>query len=427
MPVIAVIGAQWGDEGKGKIVDLLAEKANIVARYGGGSNAGHTVVNPQGTFKLHLIPSGVFNEKATCVLGNGLAVDLSVFFEELDMLKKSGINGDRLYISEKAHVIMPYHYILDGLEEEAKGAKAIGTTRRGIGPMYVDKAARLGIRIGDLLDKDVLRSRLEPVVKYKNDIITKVFGADPLDFDEIYDEYCSYGERLRPYVREINSLILEALDRNETVMLEGAQGALLDIDHGTYPYVTSSSPMIGGACTGLGLSPTRIDCILGVFKAYTTRVGAGPMPTELLDEMGQKIRDEGQEYGTTTGRPRRCGWFDAVISRYSADLNGFNAAALTRLDILDKFDSLKICTAYKVGDTTYNRPPSSLMELEKCEPVYIEMSGWMSDTTYIRKYEDLPTAAKAYVEKLEELLGCPINLVSVGAAREQTIEAKPVL
>ena len=427
MPVIAIIGAQWGDEGKGKIVDLLAEKANIVARFGGGSNAGHTVVNHLGTFKLHLIPSGVFNEQATCVLGNGLAVDLGVFFEELDMLKKSGINGGRLYISEKAHVIMPYHYILDGLEEEAKGSKAIGTTRRGIGPMYVDKAARLGIRVGDLLDKDVLRSRLEPVFKYKNDIITKVFGAKPLSFDEIYSQYCDYGQRLRPYVRDINTMILEALDRGELVMLEGAQGALLDIDHGTYPFVTSSSPMIGGACTGLGLSPMRVNQVLGVFKAYTTRVGAGPMPTELLDEMGEKIREEGHEYGTTTGRPRRCGWFDAVVSRYSAELNGFNAAALTRLDILDKFDSIKICTSYKVGDVTYSRPPSNLTILEQCEPVYIEMPGWNRDITNIKRYEDLPVEARAYVEKLGELLGCPMNLVSVGAARDQTIEAKPIL
>jgi len=427
MPVIAIIGAQWGDEGKGKIVDLLAEKANIVARFGGGSNAGHTVVNPQGTFKLHLIPSGVFNQQAICVLGNGLAIDLSVFFEELDMLKKSGINGNRLYISEKAHVIMPYHYILDGLEEEAKGKKAIGTTRRGIGPMYVDKAARLGIRVGDLLDEDVLRSRLEPVFKYKNDVITKVFGGQPLNFDEIYNQYCDYGERLRPYVREVNSMILEALDAGELVMLEGAQGALLDIDHGTYPFVTSSSPMIGGACTGLGLSPMRIDHVLGVFKAYTTRVGAGPMPTELLNEVGEKIREEGQEYGTTTGRPRRCGWFDAVISRYSADLNGFNAAAITRLDILDKFDSIKICTSYKVGDVTYKRPPSNLTTLEQCQPVYIEMPGWNCDTSNIRTYDDLPAEARAYVEKLEELLGCPMNLVSVGPARDQTIEAKPIL
>lgn len=427
MPVIAIIGAQWGDEGKGKIVDLLAQKANIVARFGGGSNAGHTVVNSLGTFKLHLIPSGIFSEKATCMLGNGLAVDLGVFFKELDMLKRSGINGDRLYISEKAHVIMPYHYILDGLEEEAKGIKAIGTTRRGIGPMYVDKAARLGIRIGDLIDKNVFRDRLEPVLKYKNDIITKVFGADPLNFDEIYKQYCDYGDRLRPFVHEINSLMLEALDRGELVMLEGAQGALLDIDHGTYPFVTSSSPMIGGACTGLGLSPTRIDRILGVYKAYTTRVGAGPMPTELLDEVGEKIRKEGQEYGTTTGRPRRCGWFDAVVSRYSAQLNGFNAAALTRLDILDKFDSLKICTEYKIGDTIYNRPPSNLTLLEQCEPVYIEVPGWNRDTSGVRKYKDLPAEARAYVEKLEDLLSCPINLVSVGSAREQTIEVKPIL
>ncbi|MBT3362595.1 MAG: adenylosuccinate synthase [Chloroflexi bacterium] len=427
MPVIAVIGAQWGDEGKGKIVDLLAEKANIVARFGGGSNAGHTVVNPQGTFKLRLIPSGIFHTKATCVLGNGLAIDLTAFFEELAMLKESDIHPSNLYISDKAHVIMPYHYILDGLEEEAKGANAIGTTRRGIGPMYVDKVSRLGIRVGDLLDKDVLRSRLEPVLKLKNDIITKVYGDKPLSFDEVYKQYCDFGQRIAPFVREVDSMVIDALDAGELVMLEGAQGALLDIDHGTYPFVTSSSPMIGGACTGLGLSPLRIDHILGIFKAYTTRVGAGPMPTESHEEPGNTLRERGNEYGTNTKRPRRCGWFDAVISRYSAQINGFNHAALTRLDILDTFESIKICTAYKVGDVTYTRPPSLPGLLEKCEPVYIEMPGWNCDITNIKRYEDLPAEAKAYAKKIEELLGCPINLISVGSAREQTIEVSPIL
>ena len=426
MPVIAIIGAQWGDEGKGKIVDLLAEKAKIVARFSGGSNAGHTVVNPLGTFKLHLVPSGIFHPNVTCLIGNGVALDPNVFLEEVEILKKIGVNGSRLYISDRAHMIMPYHILLDALEEEARGSKAIGTTRKGIGPAYVDKAARMGIRAGDLLDKELLLSRLRPVLKYKNSILTKVFKAAALSLDEVYAQYCDFGERLAPFIRETESIVQEALDRDELVMLEGAQGAMLDLDLGTYPYVTSCSPMVGGACTGLGLSPTKIDHILGVFKAYTTRVGSGPMPTELKDKTGDMIREIAHEYGTTTGRPRRCGWFDAVISHYSTQTNGFNAAALTRLDILDTLPSIKICTSYKLGDATYNRPPSNPVLLEKCQPVYEELPGWECNTSHIRRYNELPAQAKSYVKRLEELIGCPINLISVGSARDQTIEAKPI-
>lgn len=427
MSVVAIIGAQWGDEGKGKIVDLLAEKAKVVARYSGGSNAGHTVVNPLGTFKLHLIPSGIFHKGVTCLIGNGVVLDPNVFLAEIDMLKKSGINEYRLFISDRAHLIMPYHIQLDALEEEARGVKAIGTTRKGIGPAYMDKAARLGIRVGDLLNKELLYNRLRPVLQYKNSIITRVFKAEPFSLDEIYKQYCEFGERMAPFIRETNELLLETIDRGDNVILEGAQGAMLDLDYGSYPYVTSCSPLSGGACVGLGLSPNRIDHILGIFKAYTTRVGGGPMPTELEDETGEFIREQAHEYGTTTGRPRRCGWFDAVIARFSTRINGFTTATITRLDILDKLPSMKICTSYKVGDVTYNRPPSSPSLFEKCQPVYEELPGWESDTSSIRRYEDLPERAKNYLKRIEELIGCPISLISVGPDREQTIVAIPVL
>lgn len=427
MPVIAVIGAQWGDEGKGKVVDLLAEKARVVARFSGGNNAGHTVVNPLGLFRLHLVPSGIFHSEVTCLISNGVVIDPGVLLEEIDILKKGGIEVSKLYISDRAHLIMPYHILLDSLEEEARGARAIGTTRKGVGPAYADKTARLGIRTGDLLDKEALLNRLRLVLDYKNSILTKVYGVKPLSLDEVYTQYCHYGERLAPFIRETEVIVQEALDRDELVLLEGAQGAMLDLDFGTYPYVTSCSPMVGGACTGLGLGPTKIKHVLGVFKAYTTRVGGGPMPTELKDETGELIRERAHEYGTTTGRPRRCGWFDAVAARFSAQINGFNAAAVTRLDILDSFPSLKICTAYKVDDVIYNRPPASSTLLERCQPVYQEVPGWKSATSHIRHYDELPTQAQSYVKKLEELIACPINLISVGADREQTIIVRPIL
>ena len=427
MPVIAVIGAQWGDEGKGKVVDLLAEKARVVVRFSGGNNAGHTVVNPLGLFRLHLVPSGIFHSEVICLISNGVVIDPGVLLEEIDLLKKGDIEVSKLYISDRAHLIMPYHILLDSLEEEARGARAIGTTRKGVGPAYVDKTARLGIRTGDLLDKEALLNRLRLVLDYKNSILTKVYGVKPLSLDEVYTQYCHYGERLAPFIRETELIVQEALDRDELVLLEGAQGAMLDLDFGTYPYVTSCSPMVGGACTGLGLGPTRIKHVLGVFKAYTTRVGGGPMPTELKDETCELIRERAHEYGTTTGRPRRCGWFDAVAARFSAQINGFNAAALTKLDILDAFPSLKICTAYKVDGAIYNRPPASSTLLERCQPVYQELPGWKSATSHIRHYDELPTQAQSYVKKLEELIGCPVSLISVGERREQTIHKLPVL
>ncbi len=421
MPVICVVGAQWGDEGKGKIVDMLAEKAKMVVRFSGGDNAGHTVINPFGEFKLHLIPSGVFSPGAVCIIGNGVAINPEVLLKEMDELKAHGVDTSRLFISDRAHLIMPYHIMLDGLEEEWRAGKAIGTTRKGIGPAFSDKAARLGIRAGDLLDRSMLLERLRHILNCKNAILTKVYGAKPLSLEEVYSRYCDYGERLAPRIRETTCLIAEAIGRDEVILLEGAQGTLLDPDFGTYPYTTSSSPLSGGACLGAGISPTRITGILGVFKAYCTRVGGGPMPTELDDETGNLIRERAHEYGATTGRPRRCGWFDAVAARFSTRINGFTGAAITRLDVLDIMPRLKICTGYRVGDSIVDQFPADVTRLEKCEPVYEELPGWQTSISDIRKFEQLPAEARQYVTKLQDAAGCPINIISVGARREQTI------
>ncbi len=427
MPVTAVLGAQWGDEGKGKIVDMLAEEAKVVVRFSGGDNAGHTVVNPHGEFKLHLIPSGIFSPGATSIIGNGVVVNPSVLIDEIDQLNKRGVDTSRLFISDRAHLIMPYHTLLDGLEEEARGSKAIGTTRKGIGPAYADKVARLGIRAGDLLDKEVLLERLGSVLNYKNTILTKVYGATPLSLDDIYRQYCQHAERLSPHISDTTAMLAEALNRNEPVLLEGAQGALLDPDFGTYPYTTSSSPLAGGGCLGAGLGPGQLTHILGVFKAYCTRVGGGPMPTELMDKIGEAIRECGQEYGTTTGRPRRCGWFDAVAARLSTRINGFTSAAITRLDVLDAQPRLRICTSYKLDGKTIDDFPASITALERCQPVCEELPGWQTSTADVRKFEDLPSQAQQYVTRLEELIGCPASLISVGERREQTIQRMPVL
>ena len=427
MPVIAVIGAQWGDEGKGKVVDLLAEKAKIVVRFSGGDNAGHTVVNPYGEFKLHLVPSGIFSSHVGCIIGNGMVINPAVLMDEIDQLNQRGVDTSRLVISDRAHLIMPYHLLLDGLEEELRGGKALGTTRRGVGPAFADKAARLGIRTSDLLDKEVLRERLRFILDYKNIILTKIYGVTPLSFDEVYGQYCQYGERLAPYIRETVTMLEEALDRGELIILEGAQGTLLDPDFGTYPYTTSSSPLAGGGCLGAGLSPARINHILGVFKAYCTRVGSGPMPTELKDETGDLIRERAYEYGTTTGRPRRCGWFDAVAARFSTRINGFTGVAITRLDILGALPRLKICVGYKLNGRTIDFFPASVTDLDKCQPVYEELDGWQTSITEVRQFEQLPVEARQYVSRLEELISCPVNLICVGPRREQTIFKMPVL
>ncbi len=424
MPAIAIIGAQWGDEGKGKIVDLLSENVKVVVRFSGGNNAGHTVVNQFGEFRMHLIPSGIFHPDVTCIIGNGVVVDADALLSEVETLKQSGISTSNLLVSDRAHLIMPYHVLLDGLEEEARGSGAIGTTRKGVGPAFADKTSRMGIRVCDLLDTDSFRKRLGFVLEYKNSILTKLYGAAPLSFDELYQTYCQYGERLAPFVRETDVITREALERGDRVLLEGAQGTMLDLDFGTYPYVTSA--LSGGVSLGLGMSPSNIKDVVGVFKAYTTRVGSGPMPTELKDEYGETLRERGHEYGTTTGRPRRCGWFDAVITRYSADVNGFTSAAITKFDILDEFSTIKVCTAYELDGTVYTRPPANPALLERCQPVYEELPGWQHNTSDIRRFEELPAQAQAYVKRIEELIGCPACLVSVGPGREQTIMVRPI-
>ncbi|MBI4180661.1 MAG: adenylosuccinate synthase [Chloroflexi bacterium] len=427
MPVIAVIGAQWGDEGKGKVIDLLAEKAKVVARFSGGDNAGHTVINHYGEFGLHLVPSGIFSAQAVCLIGNGVVINPSVLLGEIDLLNQRGVDTSRLFISDRAHLIMPYHILFDGLEEKARGNQAIGTTGKGIGPAFADKVARLGIRVGDLLDREVLLERLGHILDYKNTILTKVYGVSPLSLTEVYEQYCQFGERLAACIRDTSLIVEEALSRDELVLLEGAQGALLDPDFGTYPYTTSSSPLAGGGSLGIGVSPTRIGAILGVFKAYSTRVGGGPMPTELKDETGDLIRKVAHEYGTTTGRARRCGWFDAVAARFSTRINGFTGIAVTRLDILDNFPSLKICVGYKLDGKTIDYFPSSIAALSRCQPIYEELPGWLAPTTHIREYKKLPAKARQYLARLAELAGCTINLVCVGPEREQTIEVKPIL
>jgi adenylosuccinate synthase len=427
VPAIAVIGAQWGDEGKGKVVDYLAGRARMVVRYSGGNNAGHTVINQYGEFRLHLVPSGVFYPNLTSIIGNGVVVDPGVLLEEMDGVRQSGVDIGNLYISDRANLVMPYHRLLDGLEEKSRGKGSLGTTGKGVGPAYVDKAARLGIRASELLDPATFRQRLSFILEHKNAVISAVYHAPPLSIDEIYGEYCAYGEKLAPHIRHTEPLVAETLSKGEMVLLEGAQGTLLDVDFGTYPYVTSSSPMIGGACTGAGISPRHISGIIGVFKAYPTRVGVGPMPTLIEGEIQDMVRERAHEYGATTGRPRRCGWFDGVAAAYVSQLNGFTAIAVTRLDVLDVLPSLKICRAYRCNRERLEHFPASISVLEQCQPEYEEVSGWLTSTSEARHWEDLPPQAQAYVQYVEEVTGCPVAVVSVGPRREQTILRSPLL
>ena len=428
MTVCAVLGGQWGDEGKGKIVDFLAEKANIVARFSGGNNAGHTVMNPMGTFKLHLVPSGVFWPEVMGVIGNGVVVDPDALLEEITGLQKRGIDlGGRLIVSERAHLVMPYHVVLDELAETARGSQAIGTTGKGIGPAYTDKAARTGIRAADLSDVEALLPRLESVVEQANAVITKVYGGSAVSLTDVFDSCRSWSENLGPYIGPAEHIVYNAIEAGETVLLEGAQGALLDMDHGTYPYVTSSHPTIGGAQTGLGLLPRQIDSVLGVFKAYSTRVGSGPFVTELHDEIGDAIRDLAGEFGTTTGRPRRVGWFDSVAARYSTRVNGYTSLLLTRLDVLDDFDSIRICTYYELdGEKVWDFPGSAAV-LERCKPVYEDFPGWDSPTAGVTSLEDVPKQARSYVDRLQELVDVPVDIISTGPYRHETIVAREVL
>ncbi len=427
MAVVTIVGGQWGDEGKGKIVDLLAEKANMVIRYSGGDNAGHTVINPYGEFKLHLICSGIFHKGTTCILGNGVAINPAVLLQEIEEMRNKKVDTSNLYISDRAHLIMPYHILLDRLEEERRGGAAIGTTLKGIGPVFTDKTARLGMRMCDLLNKDIFGSRLKEVLKLKNELITKIYNAPPLSFEDVYQKYLNYGKRLAPFIRETSSMIQSALQNNHSILLEGAQGTMLDPDFGTYPYVTSSSPLASNSSTGSGISINRINKIVGIFKAYLTRVGGGPMPTELKDDIGEFIRKRANEYGATTGRPRRCGWFDVVAGRYSIRVNGFTSLILTRLDILDTLSEIKICTGYRIEDKIIDYFPTDLPTLDKCQPVYEQLPGWKTPTSAIRNYRFLPPEAKRYIARLEELLTCKFDIISVGAKREQTITVRPII
>jgi adenylosuccinate synthase len=425
MPATVVIGGQWGDEGKGRVVDLLARDVSVIARYSAGNNAGHTIINDQGLFALHIVPAGIFYPEKTCIIGNGMAVDPGVLLEEIDSLESRGVSTQKLFVSDRAHVVMPYHPMIDQLDEKLRGAAAVGTTGRGIGPCFADKVGRLGIRMGDLIDPQAFRERLAFVLPYKNAVLTKLYDSEPLAFDEVYAAYGELAARLAPRVCDTSIIARDALVRGESILLEGAQGALLDLDGGTYDYVTSSVPSStsAGAAIGMGVGPADITKVVGVYKAYMTRVGNGPMPTELLDETGQILRMQGPrpEVGTTTGRPRRTGWFDAVVSRYSADLNSVTGIALTRLDVLDPFPSILVCTGYKIDGKQVDTPPASITDFNRAEPIFEELPGWGSDSSNARKFEDLPENAQKYVRRIGQLIGKPIEIVSVGPEREQVI------
>ncbi len=415
-----IVGAQWGDEGKGKVIDIYAQKADIVVRYQGGNNAGHTVVIDKDSFVLHLIPSGILHKGKLCVIGNGVVVDPKALLEEINILESKGIKiGKRLLISRDAHVIFPYHRRLDELRESRK-KKKIGTTKRGIGPCYADKVARLGIRFVDLLNDKVFKDKLNENLEEKNPIFSKIYNVEGYSFDELYKEYSGYAEKIKKYVCNTTVFLNDAVGKKKRVLFEGAQGTLLDVDHGTYPFVTSSNSTSGGASTGTGVGPNKIDKVIGVVKAYTTRVGEGPFPTEFSDDLMERIRTKGKEFGATTGRPRRCGWFDSIVVKHSVMVNGIDEIVVTKLDVLDDLDSLKICTAYKYDGRIYKDFPSDIEVLNNCEPLYEELSGWKKDTTGITKYSRLPKNAKNYLGRIEKLLGAKIVLISVGSERKQT-------
>lgn len=425
MPNIIIVGLQWGDEGKGKIVDYLSKNADVVARYQGGHNAGHTVVINNEKFILHLVPSGILYKDKICIIGNGVVVDPAALIEEIDGLKQRGveINGN-LFLSKNAHLIMPYHIVMDRENERIRGAKSIGTTGRGIGPAYCDKVSRSGIRIADLLHPKLFKEKLESNLFYVNFLLENLYKVQKLDIESIYKKYMGYAEKLKEYISDTDIIINKMISENKNVLFEGAQGTLLDIDHGTYPYVTSSNAIAGGACTGLGIGPTKISKVIGVVKAYTTRVGGGPFPTEIKDSLGDKIREKGGEYGATTGRPRRCGWIDLVILRHSVMINGVTGIAITKLDILDDLDVIKICTSYKYNREIFYDFPKESNIFEKCEPIYEEVEGWKTSTSGIKVFDQLPRAAKAYIKKIESMLGIEVNLISTGQRRDELIELK---
>ena len=423
MANVVVVGAQWGDEGKGKVVDIYTEYADDIVRYQGGNNAGHTLVVGDEKIVLHLIPSGILHEGKRCIIGNGVVLDPEVFIKEITKLKESGrIKDDScLLLSESLHIIMPYHKRIDIAREAQSGDKKIGTTGRGIGPCYEDKIGRRGIRLMDLLNEAVFAGKLKEFLVEKNFLLEKMLGEPPCDYDAIFAEYKGYADILRTYMADTALVLSKDLKAGKKVLFEGAQGTLLDVDHGTYPYVTSSSTCAGGACTGSGVSPRDIHEIIGISKAYVTRVGSGPFPTELLDETGEELRRIGGEFGATTGRPRRCGWFDTMVIRYAVRVNGLTGIALTKLDVLSEFDTIKVCTGYTYQGTALETLPAALEIFENCQPVYEELPGWKTDITGVKCFEELPEKARSYVRRLEELAGCEIVMVSVGPRRDQTI------
>lgn len=422
MPVLVVVGAQWGDEGKGKIIDLLTERADIVARYQGGHNAGHTVVVGAEEFILHLIPSGILHKGKKCIIGNGVVVDPAALIEEMDALKRRGIRfDDSLLISKNAHLIMPYHRALDIANEKLKGDKKIGTTGRGIGPAYADKISRKGIRMADLLDPRMFREKLACNTSEANFLLERFYQEPPVDPDQVYEEYLAYGKRINKYQSDTTLFLNEAIARKKKILAEGAQGTHLDVDHGTYPFVTSSSPSAGGACTGLGIGPNAITEVVGIVKAYTTRVGSGPFPTEQVNTLGELLRSRGKEYGATTGRPRRCGWADTLVVRHAARVNGMTSVAVTKLDVLDTLDEIKICVGYKYNGKLHEEMPCELAVLEKGAPQYITMPGWKQSTIGIRDYDDLPKKARSYLERLCRLCGVKPAIISTGPRRDETI------
>jgi adenylosuccinate synthase len=423
MANVVVVGAQWGDEGKGKVVDIFTEYADDVIRFQGGNNAGHTLVVGNDKVILHLIPSGILHPGKRCIIGNGVVLDPEVFIQEITALKAGGrlLDDSCLLLSESLHIIMPYHKKIDIAREIKSGSGKIGTTGRGIGPCYEDKIGRRGIRLMELLDRDCFARKLRENLEEKNFLLEKYLGAAPLDFDEIFETYCGYADVLRKYVADTSLILRQDISAGKKILFEGAQGTMLDIDYGTYPFVTSSSTCAGGACTGTGVGPRELHEIIGISKAYVTRVGSGPFPTELEDEFGERLRTAGGEFGSTTGRPRRCGWFDALVARYSVRINGLTGIALTKLDVLSGFDTIKVCTGYRYQDQLLTELPASMEVFSACQPVYEDLPGWRADITSVRRIEDLPENARKYIKRLEELVCCPITLVSVGPRRDETI------
>jgi len=421
MSTVVVVGSQWGDEGKGKVIDFLAREADVVIRGQGGNNAGHTVVVGDKKYALHLIPSGILNSDTVNLIGNGVVFDPEGFFNEIDQLNGNGVNTANIRVSDRAHLIFPYHKQIDRLMEEARGDNKIGTTQKGIGPCYMDKVERTGLRVCDLMEPASFREKATRLIAQKNVLMDRLYGAAPLDGEEIISRYLAYGQRLAPFVDDTGVIAHEAVMAGKKVLLEGAQGTLLDVDLGTYPYVTSSHPTSGGFTIGSGIGPNRIETVIGITKAYTTRVGKGPFVTELENAVGDRIREAGHEYGTTTGRPRRCGWLDLVVVEYAARVNGMTGIALMLLDVLTGFDEVKICTAYQVDGREQRHFPASLELLDRCEPVYTTLPGWQEDITEIKRFEDLPQAAQDYVRFIEDYLGIPAQLISVGPRRDQTL------